>query len=156
MIIDQVMDNKDTAPDILERLKIDTSDLPPLKPRQRAFLNHLFNDKSVTDAYRLAGYKTKHAAKASHRLVNNPPIDIYVELCRKKTQPIATYAQKIEKLWEMVEKAPSDIALKAIAELNKMQGDIAPTQTQSTMVNISTTATLEDIRNARLEYKKDK
>lgn len=157
MIIDQVMDTKDNPPDILTKLNINTDDLPQLKPRQIRFLNYLFSGKSTPDAYKLAGYKKKHADTASYRLMTTPPVSIYVQLCRDKMKPIATFADKVNRLWEIAsDPLNREIAIKAIAELNKMQGDIAPTQTQSTMVNISTTATLEDIRNARLEYKKDK
>lgn len=148
-------DKPTTAPDILTRLNIDTSDLPILKPRQRAFLNHLFNNQSTTEAYRLAGYKKKHADKAANRLIYSQPVATYIELCRKKTQPIATYSDRINTLWEIAsENSSGDVRIKAIAEINKMQGDYKPVE--SINISVNTTATLEDIRHARLEYKQDK
>lgn len=140
---------------ILSKLDIDTSDLPDLKPRQIRFLNYYFAGKTRVEAYKLAGYKHKQADSAAWRLCNTDPVQKYIKLCKEKMKPIATYADKVNLLWEIANNShEKDIAIKAISELNKMQGDIAPIQTQS--VHINTNATLEDIRNARLEYKKEK
>jgi hypothetical protein len=146
-------DKPTTAPDdILTRLNIDTSDLPPLKPRQLRFLNYLFAGESTPNAYKLAGYKKKRADTASYRLMTHPPVSIYVQLCRDKMKPIATYADRISALWDIASNCSnSDARIKAIAEINKMQGDYQPVQNIN--ISVNTTATLEDIRHARLEYK---
>jgi hypothetical protein len=151
---------------MLAMTNTDKLQLPELTIRQAKFLEHYLKHGNATEAYKQAGYKTKYADRACFILINNEPMKSHLEYYRNESKKI-TFEMKADLLWRIAQEsiAPihddngkvvkwgdKDVAIKAIAELNKMVGDYAPEKSQT--VNVQ--ADWEDVRNARLEYKKDK
>jgi phage terminase small subunit len=138
--------------------ELDTPQLPPLNYRQQTFLQHYLQSGNASESYRIAGYKTKYSDRSAYILMNKDPIKSHIEWLKKKQSESVTLEWKLDKLREIVNRYINsdnpDVCIKAIAELNKMSGDYAPTQVDNRTINIQ--ADLEDVRNARLEYKKDK
>lgn len=146
--------------------EITFDELPELLPQQRLMLNYILEGNNYTQSYRLAGYSSKeHAGKAAWHMISHHPLKAWLEYYSKAIAQQITPEWKASKLRQIIENSlqPTfegehistynpEIAIKAIAELNKMAGDYATTATQVNHVH----ASIEDIRNARLDYKKDK
>lgn len=141
--------------------EITEQDLPPLNTRQQAMLNYIIMGHSNTKAYLLAGYDSiDHAAKAAFELTNRPPLKTHLDYFRAKNSKAITKEWKAQKLQQIIDMALDpdnplanpDYAIKAMAELNKMQGDYP--QQNISINNINTT--LEDIRRVKAEYVKDR
>jgi hypothetical protein len=135
--------------------------LPPLLPQQQAMLGFILNGDNYTDAYKKAGYRSvDHAQKAAFILVTRNPLKAHLEYFAQELSKLITPAYIANKLNAITEKVLDesnplrfnpDTAIKALAEVNKMRGNYAPTN-----VNVqSVSASIEDIRRAREEYKKD-
>jgi hypothetical protein len=124
---------------------------------QLALAKGLAAGKSQEQAYIEAGYKSKKPAVDASKLIqSNPRFTRYREVFLKIAQieltpkQIATFEQKTQLLWSMalhdsakVAKGGDDgdgdlahrdarSAIAAIAELNKMQGDLAAIKTDNT------------------------
>lgn len=146
------------------------NNLPPLTIRQQKMLKAYLKHGNATQAYKDAGYTSEeYPDRAAYNLIHRSPLQDHVEYFVDKSKKKITSEMKTDLLWRIAEESVSttidddgnvvskperEVAIKAIAELNKMVGDYAPTQVNNQTVNV--TAALEDIRNARLEYKKDK
>lgn len=138
-------------------------DLPPLvNLRQQNFLVYLISGYSLTNAYINAGYESElHAGKSAWQLANTSPIKDHLDWHRKQIANsinpewiLSRYAKLIDD--SMNEDKPHlydpEIAIKAMQELTKIKGMYAPTN-----FNVQTvSASIDDIRNAMLEYKRDK
>ena len=146
------------------------SELPELTIRQQNLLNGYLKHGDATKAYIDAGYTAKHANRAAFQLINRSPIKDCIDYYRQQAKKI-TFEMKSDLLWRIAQESmqpledddgkvvkwgDKDVAIKAIAELNKMVGDYAPVQTQVDTRTVNVTAAIEDIRNARLQYKQDK
>jgi hypothetical protein len=84
----------------------------------------------------------------------NPAIKQRIEATRRHTEIVCevSLAWKLDKLRYLVETnvdTDKEIALKALAELNKMQGHYAPEKSLS----IHAVTTLDNLAKAKLEYK---
>jgi len=135
---------------------------PKRKPtlRQIKFVNYYIESSNATQSAQLAGYKAKQMESFAALLLHKPYMQ---DLISKRKAEISkateiTIDKKAGLLWTLATRSmeaedKEDIVIKAVAELNKMYGHYAPVQTNVQNVNIQTT--LEDIRTARLEYKKD-
>jgi hypothetical protein len=137
--------------------------LPKLLPQQQIMLKHILDGNNYTDAYRLAGYSSEdHTGKAAWFLVTRNPLKAHLEYFRRELAKLITPEYLLTKLNTIADNATNvfnplainpDTAIKAIDVINKMQGNYAKNE-GITINNLNTS--LEDIRNARLEYKKDK
>jgi hypothetical protein len=163
------MDNNNTIDNELIPAKDNPSQemtldqLPPLLPQQRLMLNYILEGSDYISAYRKAGYKAQeqYEDRSCHILVTRNPLKAHLEYFQKEISKLITPAYIANKLARIADKSTNDeemhlyspeIALKAYDQLNKMAGNYAATQ-----VNVQTlTASVEDIRNARQEYKQDK
>ena len=134
------------------------ADLPELTIRQQKMLKSYLKSGNATQAYRDAGYSsTKNPDKVAYNLMHRPPLQTHVEyyLAKAKTKVDKDWiTERLEGIVKRTEHEEYDSAIKAIAELNKMQGNYAPIQTDNRSVSI--TQSIEDVRNARLQYKQDK
>ena len=106
----------------------------------------------------MAGYKsTDYASKSAYILVTRNPLKAHLEFFAKELSKTITPDYIKIKLQQITDRAMQDVrtldsATKAIDVLNKMGGYYAPTN-----VNVqSVSASINDIRNARAEYKRDK
>jgi phage terminase small subunit len=135
-------------------------DLPPLLPQQLTMLNAIMDGDNYTDAYRKAGYKSEHAKQAAFVLVNRDPLkahlDYFYTMLAKQITP-EWITERLTKITEMTMDANNpltrnpDTTIKAIAELNKMQGNYAQQTVQVNNVH----ASIDDVRNAINSYKKE-
>lgn len=143
--------------------EITLESLPSLLPQQALMLHYIIDGDNYTDAYRKAGYSSvEHAAKAAWMLVTRNPLKAHLEYYRAALAKMCTPDYLINKLNAIADTTTNknesplaynpEIAIKAIAEINKMMGNYAQTQAQVNHVH----ASIEDIRNARNEYKRDK
>ena len=130
-------------------------ELPPLLPQQLKMLSYIIDGDNYTEAYRKAGYESvEHAGKAAFVLISRNPLKAHLEYFRREIAREVTPQWKISILRKIAESSTGqekEIAIKAIAELNKMQGDYAA---QSVNVN-TVTASIDDVRNAMTSYKKE-
>ena len=135
--------------------------LPPLKPQQALMLHYIIEGSNYTEAYRKAGYSSvDHADKAAWHLVTRNPLKAHLEYFRCELAKMCTPDYLINKLNHIIDAVVNrddspltynpEVAIKAIAEINKMQGNYAQTQAQVNHLH----ASIDDIRNARDEYKK--
>lgn len=137
--------------------------LPKLLPQQQRMLSFILDGDNYTDAYRKAGYSSEdHTAKAAWFLVSRNPIKAHLEYFRAELAKMITPEYLLTKLNHIADNATNmnypmsinpDTAIKAIDVINKMQGNYAKSEI-ITINNLNTS--LDDIRNARSEYKKDK
>lgn len=133
-----------------------------LTEQQLAFCEAYLAGETQTYAATLAGYKSPKRAGSS--LLSCKRIIKYLDKREEQLSKVPlTFEYKMDKLNTIIERTiPDEISddiktdyktgIAAIAEANKMSGHYAPTNVQQ--VNVD--ATLEDIRNARSIYKKDK
>ena len=141
-------------------------ELPPLLPQQQRMLSFILQGDNYTQAYRKAGYTSdEYAGRAAFILVSRNPLKAHLEYFMRQAAKEITVHWKALKLRQIIENAlqtpdeeevisryDGELAVKAIAELNKMQGDYAASVTQVNNIH----ASIQDVRNAKLEYKSDK
>lgn len=130
-----------------------------LTNQQITFCEAYIAGEMASKAAQIAGYKSP--ARAAQYLLSTNRIKRYIAKQQPRIQKLpVTVEYKTSKLQHIVEQAiPDDepltkhvdIGIKAIQELNKMQGHYSPTQVQQVTVE----ASIEDIRNAQKEYKKE-
>jgi len=133
--------------------------LPELLPQQAKMLEYIIQGDNYTDAYRKAGYICQAASQGAWQLATRNPLKAHIDYYLGKVSKTITKDWKQGKLKQLVDIATNtnnetingDLAIKAIAELNKMQGDYAPDKLQVNSVNQS----VEDVRNALKEYKSE-
>jgi phage terminase small subunit len=132
--------------------------LPKLLPQQQLMLKYIIDGNNYTDAYKMAGYTSvDHADKAAWMLVTRNPLKAHLEYFRAELAKLCTrdyITNKLQQITDMAIANPQtpETAIKALAELNKMQGNYANTNTTNIQINTS----VEDIRRAKSEYIKDK
>lgn len=101
-----------------------------LNPKQQRFIDcYIENGGNATQALIQAGYTTRWPDRAAHILMKKPYIKRKLEEVREKmdSQIEATFVWKVRKLKKIVDTTTDEeIAIKAIAELNAMQGHYAP------------------------------
>lgn len=131
-----------------------------LTAKQEKFVKATLQGKNQTEAAIEAGYSPICANREGHRIANKPGVVQLVDNGRREINSkfMVTIEQKLEVLWEMVidtksSRKEKDIALKAITELNKMQGHYQPEK--SVNVNMDLTRELQDIEEIRKLYKKE-
>ena len=121
---------------------------PELSPKQRLFVEHyLANDGNATQAAIAAGYNAKNARVIGSQNLTKLNIRqcIDTEINRRCHALELTFNWKCQQLKSAIEKALSGEAfngrpqlrevIAAVAELNKMQGHYAPTQSVNANVN---------------------
>lgn len=106
-------------------------------PKHEAFAQALAKGASATDAYVQAGYKVnpKTAAEAGSRLSRNVKVEARVTELQTKAAEKAewTVADRLAMLQQIaIRTVQTDprVAISAIAETNKMQGDYAPAKNE--------------------------
>lgn len=138
-----------------------------LTQRQYDFvLNYIKNGFNAKQAAIQAGYSSSYAHYRAHALLDHPMVRNRIERAHQKIELkreanlMITYAEKVEILkriiYDIVPKDPSEEpkrklypeAIKAMSELNKMQGDYAPDKRLSVTVD----ATKEKLIDARRQY----
>lgn len=133
-------------------------DLPFLTIRQNKMLRAYLEHGNATQAYKDAGYSsTKYADRNAHILVNRSPLKDHLEYFRAKSAVACDkdwITDRLKGIVARTEHDEYDAAIKALSELNKMQGNYAPLESISKNLNVD--AAIEDIRNARAQYKLDK
>ena len=141
----------------------------PLTPMQYAFCSeYVKNGFNGYQAAIHAGYSESYANTQIGTLINNPIIrerlaEAYTKLDSKQIDTLAiTFADKADILLRIIHDViPKDgsepkrqyykDAIKAMSELNKMQGDYAPEKRLSMTVN-ATLDKLNEVRKAYDEY----
>lgn len=133
-------------------------DLPHLLPQQALMLHYIIEGNNYTDSYRKAGYTSvEHAGKAAWYMITHNPLKAHLEYYGQQMAKICSpdyIVNKLNKISEMTlneDNFDPEIAIKALAEINKMRGNYASTHTQVNHLH----ASIEDVRNARKEYKKE-
>jgi phage terminase small subunit len=137
--------------------------------QQQNFVKLFIQTSNAKQSLIQAGFKCKHPDRYAHQLLKKPQIQELLEKTRSEVQKKTevTFEWKVQKLQEIIDRSLnqhlqdddgsgkklvlSDTAIKAIAELNKMQGHYAPEKRENLNVNTS----LENIRRVRDEYKKE-
>lgn len=151
------MSDKQTAIDALEKaLEVLVS---AMKPMHLKVAQGIAAGKNQSQAYRDAGGRSKRSDRASTQLVkNNPSISEYAEIAKKiaalKSQEelIANVGAKRKLLWDIALSCSEELeetkdsaegpvvtsemkdpkaAISAVAELNKMDGDLAAIKTEN-------------------------
>lgn len=144
-----------------EKKELTEADLPPLNTRQLAMLNYIMAGYNNSQAYIKAGYDSiNNAHKGAHQLTSSQPLKAHIDFYRQQLSKSITKEWKEEKLKQIVDMsidphnplANPDVAIRAMAELNKMKGDYAP-QAPIQVHNLH--ASLDDIRQAKLDYIKE-
>jgi len=108
-----------------------------LTDKQNSFVSEYLVDLNATQAAIRAGYSPKAARAIASETLSKPYIRARIEQEQKKRQEDCeiTFNMKLRLLWEIVQEAYEAkkymVAIRAIAEMNKMQGDYAPTKTES-------------------------
>lgn len=149
-----------------ETIEYTLETLPELLPQQARMLHFILEGDNYTDSYRKAGYSSvEFANRAAFYMISHNPLKAHLDYYSHQIAKQITPDWKVGKLRQVVENAlrranddepnnyDGELAIKAIAELNKMAGDYA--QTTTTQIN-NINGSIEDVRNARLEYKKDR
>ena len=125
--------------------------------QQQNFVKYYLESMNATQALIKAGYKGKHADSYASQLMSKPQIKALLSKTNElvQNQIKATFEWKVQKLEQIIEQClyseSKDTAIKAISELNKMQGHYAPEKRENLNVNTS----LDNIRKVRDEYKKE-
>jgi isoaspartyl peptidase/L-asparaginase-like protein (Ntn-hydrolase superfamily) len=145
----------------LAALKSELAELAAsMKPKHLQIAKALVDGKSQEAAYVAAGYKGKNPnSDANNLITTNPSISKYVDLVKEIAalaalpKQIATFEQKRQMLWDVAQKCfeerhekwegrgefaemvgyifDSRGVIAAIAELNKMDGDLAAIKTDN-------------------------
>ncbi len=104
-----------------------------LNQRQELFCQNILTGKSATEAAKLAGYSEKTAQEQSSRLLSNVIVCQRIATLQQAVSigNIATVTKRKEILTELAQdkhKQPitAQDKVRAISELNKMEGDYAP------------------------------
>jgi len=133
--------------------------LPKLLPQQALMLNYILEGYNYTQAYLKAGYDCDSSPNtAAFILVHRNPIKAHLDYFMHHMAKRITPEYIKNKLNHIAEKCMEDstkhgeTAIKAIDVINKMQGNYAQTNTTNIQINTS----IEDIRNAKQQYVKDK
>lgn len=139
--------------------------------RQRIYLAARINGATPLESARLAKYP--HPESNYHKIENSKRMKYMLNKHENKVFNVVTPQWKINKLADMVNVTiPDDIeelqitssdrlnvGLKAISELNKMQGHYAPTQSQNMNINVKTDSEqakeIADNLNKLDRYKQD-
>lgn len=104
-----------------------------LSAQQKCFINYYMESSNATDAYKRAGYKctSDNTAKScASKLLTNANVRAYIDAMTQKTQnkAIKTIAERKEMLSRIMDntegESPQD-AIRASAELSKMDGGYA-------------------------------
>ena len=108
-----------------------------LTAKQKVFVDEYLIDFNATRAALAAGYSKGTASDSGFENLQKPNVQeaIRLEQDKRKETTLVTAEMKIQALWEMTLEARGNEDINAakgcIAELNKMQGDIAPTKTEN-------------------------
>lgn len=104
-----------------------------LNQRQERFCQNIFLGKTATDASILAGYSPSSAAVNTTKLLRNTNIVARIRELQEATtsDSVATVTKRKELLTEIADEKHEEPVkagerIRAIAELNKMEGDYAP------------------------------
>ena len=148
-----------SAPDTIPQYTLET--LPELLPQQARMLEYIMEGYNYTQAYKKAGYTdSEFSNRSAWNLVNRNPLKAHVDYFVHNLSKRITPEYIKGKLNQIAENCinpdshlpDNDTAIKALAEINKMQGNYAATQVNVAQV----TTSIEDIRRAKSEYIKDK
>ena len=123
-----------------------------LTVREKKLVDSILNGSTYNDSYRMAGYAASKLSRTAIdtevvKILKRERIVVYMGEQRAKLQEQTdiTFEKKMNRLWEIAQegtktyttqhgivkmKAPGD-AIRAIAELNKMQGDYAPPKVEN-------------------------
>jgi hypothetical protein len=137
-----------------------------LRPQEKAFcLNYLANPQNAAQSYVDAGYSPNGAKVSAHKMLQKPHIKEFIQAKFKKMEEKLeiTAEWKMKMLRECVERCSSGDADKdgklhpsgligAIAELNKMQGHLAPTKSENTHKHGLDTELMELVDKYDKEY----
>lgn len=129
--------------------------------RQRRFCHiYLKNGGDAKKAVVEAGYNPNplYVKQLGYKILNTPAVKLYVEKAIRKMEKDfgITFDWKLKKLKRVVddnipdaEEKPiidANVGVKAIAELNKMQGDYAVAKSENTNLNVHTDAEIKDVQ----------
>lgn len=138
--------------------------------RQRKFSHvYLISNGNRIKALREAGYKPKPGSEKqlAYRILNSRPVKKYINRVADKMEKDfgITLDWKIFKLKRIVNFCVPDdedkpvidgaVGVKAIAELNKMQGDYAPVRNENTNANINADAEIKDMQELIKQHQRD-
>lgn len=133
-----------------------------LTPKQKAFVDQYLLCLNATQAVRISHPNAKYPDKVGSQYLTHTKIKDAIAEKRNKLvihsekKFIVTFEQIADRLWQIAKATPEDeTAIKAIGELNKMYGHIAPTKQINQNVNVNIDATIEALKAAREVYKKD-
>lgn len=145
--------------------------LQPLTSKQKAFINAYITCWNGALAWKLADLKCKPGIedRAAHQMINRPHVKYAIDQHRAKIeqQSLVTFEKKVKLLWKIAEecmtphevidhrtgnvttKIEPEVTIKALAELNKMQGHYAPEK----HINMNVEGSIERLERAKIEYK---
>jgi len=105
----------------------------------------------IRTALAKAEYKESHWKNQSGKLMRNPHVQAEIAKMREKVNSKAVVSVDwiINRLKEHAECDDKDVSIKAIAELNKMAGNYAPTKN----INLNLDMTLETVEQLGIIYK---
>ena len=122
--------------------------LPKLRPRLIKFCEGIIQGKSQVESYKLAGFKVKNDNVASvyaSRLLELSKIKTYINIRENQERIKLEIQTNVSRAWVMnvlmgvierctIDKKEREV-IAASAEINRMQGYLAPTKTESTVIN---------------------
>jgi hypothetical protein len=121
-----------------------------LTAKECEFVRQYVFGMSIKDALQKAGYKTisQHQGEL---VLAKPIVKEAVEKmrARQEMRVDCSFETLVAKLMEHANNFDPDVSIKAIAELNKMKGNYAPTKS----INVNIDLTLETMEELALEYK---
>lgn len=103
-----------------------------LTDKQRLTIQHVAAGMPYGEAGIQAGYSSRSAAQTVHRMIQKPPAQAYLEDLRQKseTSSVLSISERKEILSSIATMTTDDAtpseAIRAIAELNKMDGAYVP------------------------------
>ena len=124
---------------------------PTLNARQLLFVQFYAISHDLKGAIIKAGYSEKNWDSQSSKLMRHPVVLNEIKLLESKINNKASVTVDwiINKLKEHAECDDKDVSIKAIAELNKMAGNYAPTKN----INLNLDMTLETVEQLGIVYK---
>jgi len=118
--------------------------------KQKKFCEaYLANGRNARAAAREAGYGKSYAGNKSGEILKSTIVKQYLRkrLQKADKQLEATFDWKLRRLKQIADSHENNIAVSAIAEMNKMQGHYSPDKHVNANININSDADLIQVRD---------
>ena len=122
-----------------------------LTSKETDFIAAYIVDMDIKRAAIKAGYSKTSAYHSGKRVLGKPNVQDMIKKMKERSalSTQCTFEWKVNKLMELAQTGTHDVTIRAIAELNKMQGHLAPTRN----INLNINETIESVQSLGIEYK---